>query len=143
MPAPAAYTETTLAEYMRDTLKNVAVDLGWTDVTPTTGHFRKPVSDVAVKLGVANVAESTAPVELIQLHARVAAWQEAVEAYTTAYYMGGLARSLRRDQLWDHARAMLAQAQLELDEFEHDDAIVSGGPTAIPRSGVVGVRIVW
>lgn len=144
MPAPTTYTEETLAEYMLATLKQVATDLGWTSTDPNTGNYREPVHTVEVALGVTDIADTAAPVELIRLQADVAVWQEAVEAYTTAYYIGGLQRSLHREQLWDHARAMLNDAKAALASYQRrQDQQDEGTRGAVPSSGVVKLKPVW
>jgi hypothetical protein len=144
VPAPSSYTEETLAQYMLDTLKNVAVDLDWLDTTPGTGSYVEPVNDVEVALGVSDVAESSAPVALVRLQADVAAWRSALEAYTTAYYVGGLSRTLHREQLWDHCRAMLAMAEGALTAYLAEEVAVDSGVVgATAGSGYVPITFVW
>lgn len=144
MPAPSSYTETTLAQYMLDTLKNVAVDLDWLNTTPVTGDYVQPVNDVEVALGVSDIADSTASVALIRLQADVAIWRSALEAYTTAYYVGGLSRTLHREQLWDHCRAMLSLAEGALAAFLAEElAVDSGTVGAVAGSGYVPITFVW
>ena len=144
MPAPSAYTEETLAAYMQDVLKQVAIDLDWLDTTPVTGSYVEPVHNVEIGLGVADIADSMAPVAHIRLQADVAAWKAAVEAYTTAYYIGGLSRTLHREQLWEHARQMLALAEAALDEYLAGEVAVDTGLVgAVPGSGMLPIKFVW
>lgn len=117
MPAATVHTEATLAAYMQSTLKEIATDLGWLDTTPVTGNYVRPVNNVEQALGVTDISLSTDATRLIELHADVQIWTEALGAYVRAYAAGGIQRNLQRQQLFDHARIMLLEAQTALAAY--------------------------
>ena len=117
MPTLAIHTETTLAEYMKATLKEVAVDLDWLDTTPVTGSYVRPVNNVEQTLHVTDIELSTEPTRYIELVSDVEIWTEALGAYVRAYAAGGIQRNLQRQQLFDHCRVMLLEAQTKLTAY--------------------------
>lgn len=144
MPAPTLRTEQELADFMRATIKEIADDLGWLDTTPISGDYNKPVHDVELTLGVSDIALSVEPSERIALEARVAIWLNVTEAYVRAYRLGGLSRDVHRNQLWDHAKAMLDEAQADLKSYnEAVTSVALGQQGGMPRSGSVPISIMW
>lgn len=120
MPVVTVHTEQSLADYMKSTLKEVATDLGWLDTTPVTGNYVRPVNVVEQQLRVADIVDSTAPTRHIELVSDVAIWTEALGAYVRAYAAGGIQRNLQRQQLFDHCRVMLLEAQTALAAYMNE-----------------------
>lgn len=145
MPAPTGFTELALANYMRAEIQGIADDLGLLDTTPVTGNYVKPVTDTEVALGVTDVAVASQSVGLIQVHAKVQIWTYVVAAYVRAFSVGGLARTLARNQLFDHARYMLETAKADLAHYGEDqlEQETGQGASPVPLSGALAIKQVW
>lgn len=146
MPLVATYTNKSLAEYMSSIAVRQVDDLGWTSGNPTDdtdlGNFEQPVMDVAMEMGVQDISE--VPIEGVyelRLRARVATWQSLAEAYVGLYQIGGLSRTLYRQQLYEHCVQMWDRALQGLLTFLANDEMVTGGGRA--HSEVRRVKIVW
>lgn len=109
MPVPTSYTEATLAAFQVDALGNLATALGW---TAATSAVVEAVTDTLLAYGVSDVA-TAADIPRLRALARVAIWQ-AVARATAGYFKFAVETlSFDRDQVHDHALAMIAEAERE------------------------------
>lgn len=107
MPLPAAYTDDALAAFVVRELGLVATQLDWVAETP---RVAEAVIDAVAAYGTASAAQATDIAKLRAL-ARVAAWSAAVGATAGNYAVAADGQSFDRQQVHDHARAMLAEAE--------------------------------
>ncbi len=119
MPLPAAYTDDALAAFVVRELGGVATQLDWVAETP---RVAEAVMDAVAAYGVASVALATDTAKLRAL-ARVAAWAAAASATAGHYDFSTDGQSFNREQVHEHARAQLAEA-------ERQAAALGVGPAA-------------
>lgn len=127
MAVPTAYTETSLAEYMRvGVLRETADVLGW----DTNQPLAEAVTDTLIAYGVATVTTAT-NIPRLRALARVAAWQAAADATTGDYQFSSIGGTYNRQQM--HSQALL---QLELAQVA---AAVYRLPTSAghPKIGII------
>lgn len=110
MPVPTAYTEAALRTFMVTDLSDVGVILGWTTATL---EVSEAVYDVALWLGVSDVASYTASMDTLRKLARVAIWRAAVKALGARYTFAEDQQSFQRSDLQKHAREALALAEAD------------------------------
>jgi hypothetical protein len=142
MPLNETHTYETFVAFMKDTVdEQTATDLGWTDATEGDGDYETQVNNCLRQMAVSTVEDvPAARVHELELRGAVQIWKKAVTEYVRAYDAGGAARVLSRDQLFQHARIMLTNAEAELEKFlagEIDDTsrgLIAGGAysTSIP-----------
>ena len=132
MPLPTAYTEATLAGYMQRTLKHFAGVLGWTEVA----DYSDAVNE-AVRLYGAESVEAATNLMRLEDIARAVVWKHAMQGAAGDFTFGGLAGTYNRDQLFQHAKTMLA---IESDNVTHRWGIVlksaDAGSTSTPLTAV-------
>lgn len=104
MPAPQSYSDASLAQFMVAELGGIAGVLSW---TVGSGAVAEAASDTAVILGVA-VADAT-NMATLRAVARLAIWRMAEGALSVAYDETTEGQSLKRSQMWDHAKAMVTR----------------------------------
>lgn len=151
MALPEVYTANNLAQSMLKWSTTVGVDLGWTvpaepEADPDdAGSLEEPINDLLSEMYFDSL--ELVPAERhheLRLRARVHLWTFATESYVTAYSVGGLARTLARGQLFDHANLMLARAEQKLAAFLLAEQLAEGGPPiGTPTSGTLYVIPVW
>jgi hypothetical protein len=143
---PVVYTNKTLAEYMHRLATRQVNDLGWTTGDPNVptdlGNYQDSVDSLAFEMGVTDIAD--VPDENIyelRLRSRVILWQTLAEAYVGLYAIGGLARQLARQQLYEHCVQMWDKATLALANFLEGAAISNSGGAA--HSEARRIKVVW
>lgn len=112
MPVKTSYTEAELADFMHGRLRRVAASLGWT----SPASYSEAVEDTLRAYGVADIS-SVADVPRLLALATVEAWRAAVTSITPRTDTTQDGRTVRRSQYYDHARAMLADAETKADGF--------------------------
>lgn len=111
MALPAFYTEPTLAEFMRSTLKQVAKDLDWTD----DESFAEPINDVLLAYGEGVIDLSQCPdIQRLRALARIAAWKAAEEATVGDYDTASAQDDDKRSQVHAQAKAQRREAETAL-----------------------------
>lgn len=143
MPIPNDYTRDTLAAKLQAILESTASIIGWTDITVPGGDYDNIIEAVESQLFVADVADATDKL-LVELHSAVEAWRAVSAQEVTAYTIAGFREIANRDQVFDHARAMFNEAQLELQRYIGSIIIEDLGiPSGIPYSVTIKVKAVW
>lgn len=142
MPAPTTYDETTLTQYMLDITTKAAINMGWSDPT-LNADFTEAVNEVAIQVGVADIADFVGNIELIRLHGRVEIWRAVMAGNVPAYDIGGTLEVLRRSQMFDHARLMFLDAEADLAFFLNQAVQVDTGLPKIPYSTMLPIKAVW
>lgn len=150
MALPVVYTANELAQSMLKWSTTVGIDLGWTvpddGLDPDdAGSLEEPINDLLSEMHF-DTLEDVPPTRHheLRLRARVQLWTFATESYVTAYSVGGLARTMARGQLFDHANLMLARAEQKLAAFLLAEQLAEGGPpVGTPTSGTLYVIPVW
>lgn len=142
MPAPTAYTEATLTQYMLDITTKAAINMHWDDVT-LNADFTEAVSEVEIQVGVADIADFIGNIELVRLHAQIETWRAVMAGNVTAYDVGGTLEVLRRSQMFDHARLMFLDAEAALVLFLNQGLQESTSVPKIPYSTMLPVKAVW
>lgn len=146
MPVVSTYTNKTLAQYMERLATRQVTDLAWTSGDPTDdtdlGSFQDQVDTLALEMEATDIADIPEEnVYELRLRARVALWQSLAEAYVGLYRIGGLARTLDRQQLYEHCVQMWDRSLNALMKFLAVDALsVYGG---VPHSEVRRIKPVW
>lgn len=124
MPVPAFYSEASLAAFMVVELGTVADALGWVPGTPRVEYA---VQDVAVVLGVADVATVTDIASLRAL-ARLEIWRAARAGLVDRYRVSIDGQALDRQQMFEHVTAMLAEAEQQAAAVGVGTAVLSINP---------------
>ena len=141
MALPTIYTEETLAAFMRDCLKTIAKDLGWTTDAP----FAEPINETLLAYspnGVTPIADATDIARLRAL-ARIEAWRAVVEGTTGDYDASSKDDEMKRSQVNAQAKSALADARNQLTELLDDRAVAAAVPEPTQYSGVVRVVSTW
>lgn len=124
MPAPTAYTESQLADFMLDELGGTASALGWEFGTP---QLLRAVYAVARMLDVADVATVTDMTALEAL-ARLSIWRAAQAGSSHRYRITTDGQTLDLQQVFDHAVLMVKH---------YTDQCISLGVPGVGGSGTV------
>jgi hypothetical protein len=142
MALQTTHTYDTFVTFLKNTVDtDTATSLGWTDATEDTGHYDQQVNNSLRPMGFTTVEDvPAARVHELELRGAVEIWEKAVAEYVRAYDAGGAARTLSRDQLFQHAKFMLQRAEAELATFlvgttdETDRGLINGGgySTSVP-----------
>jgi len=118
MAAPTSYTETTLADFMKAAIGDLATTLGWT-ATPT--NYQEPVNETLLAYGVTDITtiSGTANIRKLRAIARVQVWRQVVAAVAGDFDFEADDGKFSRSQVQEMARQALALA-------ESDAAAVGG-----------------
>ncbi len=116
MPAPSAYTESTLADFMLDELGGTASALGWAFGAP---QLMRAVYAVERLLGVSDVASVT-DMAALEVLARLAIWRAAKAGLADRYRVSTDGQAIDRQQHFDHAALMVA-------EYEQQASAIGAG----------------
>lgn len=116
MSIPSSYTETTLADYMNDTLKNVADLLGW---SPANNDYAEAINETLLSCGVDLISEITGreAIRRMRAFARMHVWQSVVNATAGNYDFSADAGRFNRSQIHEQALENLQAAQVEVLSF--------------------------
>ena len=114
MPVPTSMTEQNVADYMHAVLSDVATDLGFT--ATSLGSYEEAIYDVALALGVGDVADETDMAKL-RTFARLYAWKHALAAASARYDVADGTQSLKRSQMVDGIKEALAEAQSDASGY--------------------------
>lgn len=128
MPVVTSYTEATLATFMvGGSRAETAAALSW---TTASGAITEAVGRAERLLGVSDVADATdmAKVEAV---ARLVFWRAAKAGLTPAADWAVDNESLKKSQLWEHAKAMVLDAEAECADL---------GIAGVGGSGVVTIH---
>lgn len=122
MPAPVAYTEAELADYLITALGETATVLGWTSATD---QVEEAVNDALLAYfgGAGDVADAT-DIPKLRALVRVAAWQSVVRWTATRYHFAEGTAEFDRQQVHDQALKALAEA-------EREAGLVGAGPALV------------
>jgi hypothetical protein len=104
MPAPTAYTEEALGEFMLTVLGVVGQVLQY-----TSASFGEEVSDTLLAYGVADIAQAT-DIKKLRALAKVAAWQKANDDLVAFYDYQADGGKFDRSQMQAMAEKALASA---------------------------------
>lgn len=119
MAAPSAYDENTLADYMQAALGQTATAL---DLEAAEGDFTEAVNDALLLYGADSIDDAT-DIDKLRAAARLAAWRM-VEAQTAAHYQRRVGDvSLNRQQIHEHAVAMVRRMRVEAFKYGIDHSI--------------------
>lgn len=115
MPIPTAYSEAELAQFAVTQLGDLATALGW---VPETPQVAEAVNDALVGYfgGSGAIADAT-DVPKLRALGRVAVWRAAARATAGHYRFGADQMSFDRQQVHEHAVAMLGEAEREAAVF--------------------------
>lgn len=127
MAAPTSYTESTLATFMLDCLKDVATALGWTALA----NVQEAVNETLLAYGVDSIASVAGRENIRKLRAlaRVEVWRLVVAAVSGDYDFKAGQESFSRSQVHEQALKSLAQAQADAAEFAPTYAVGVGSIT--------------
>lgn len=114
MAPPTSYTETTFGAYLEDVLANMAVMLGWTQAG---NSFDEVINETLLAMGQTDIANVT-DIRAIRAIGRLKAWQAVAMALASDYDFSADGASYSRSQAFEHAKAMINEAQLEAAEFD-------------------------
>lgn len=109
MAIPASYTETTLADFMKDQLKTIATVLSW---STTPDDYQEAVNEALLAYGETTIANITGAANLRKLRAlaRAEVWKAAMAAVSGDFDFSADGGSYKRDQVFQHIKDMLSQA---------------------------------
>lgn len=109
MPAPTAYTEPELCQFLVLQLGELAPALAW---VPEDPRVQEAVTDALLAYGAATIAAAT-DIAVLRAHGRVAIWRAVARATAGHYRFGADQMTFDRAQVHEHAVAMLAEAERE------------------------------
>lgn len=118
MPAPASYTEQTLAQYMHTIITNddkvteLVTTLLW---NVANGSYEEAVNEAMLVMGVSDVTSLTSLESIRQLRAvaRMELWRLVVQRTVASIQVSDGVTAVSRQQIWEHAKAMLEMATAE------------------------------
>lgn len=114
MPVPTSYTEETFGQYLEKVLGHTATMLGWSQAG---GSFDEILNETLLTMGETDVANVT-DIRQIRAIGRLQAWTAAAQALAGEYDFSADGASYSRSQAFEHAKAMVSQAQLEAAEYD-------------------------
>jgi hypothetical protein len=117
MPIPLSYTETGLAQYMKDVLKDTAFAINWLDVP---GNYVEAVNDTILAYGVDTIAEAT-DMQRLRTIARREVWKAVASTSAGNYRFGSDREVYFRNQIYEHALSEYTRAAQEAAKFVTDD----------------------
>jgi hypothetical protein len=107
MPAPMAYTEPELGQFLAEELTDIGTVLDWDG---EHAQVRRAVRDTARLLGLTDVADATNAAQVERVGA-VAIWRRACLALASRYTVAEDQQSFQRSDLYKHATANLARVE--------------------------------
>ena len=116
MPYPSSYTEATLKDYMHTVLADVATVLGWGTAT----HYGEAVNEAVAAYGVSDVTTIAGTENLYKLRAlaRREVWRAACGALAAKFDFSADGHSVKRSDLYNHAKEELARAEADAMPFD-------------------------
>jgi hypothetical protein len=109
MPIPAAYDETSLAEFMHNELGPVAKVLGYTEPNGNAGVYQEAVNEVMLALGVTDLLRAP-DIRKVRALARRQAWTMANNGLATKYDYSADGASYNRSQMFTQVKQALDRA---------------------------------
>lgn len=109
MAAPSTYTETTLAEFMQDTLQDVATAMDW---TATPDDYQEAINETLLMMQVDAISEVTGRenIKKLRVYARVEVWRQVMAATSGDYDFAADGGNYKRSQVHEQAKANYAMA---------------------------------
>lgn len=121
MALPTSYDDTTLAAYMKDgVLRATGLVLGL-----VIADYAEAVNEVAALLGTTIAGAPN--VARLRILARREAWRLAMQQASGDYGYSEDGAQSSRQQIFDHAKEMFAQAERDLASFDSDNPGAGGG----------------
>jgi len=117
MAAPMSYTESTLAEFMLECLKDVATALGWTGLS----DVQEAVNETLLAYGVSDIASATEIRKLRGL-ARREVWRQVRSATAGDYDFSADGGSYHRSQIHAQAKLEFALAESAASIYDAESA---------------------
>jgi hypothetical protein len=116
MAYPSSYSEATLKGYMHDVLSDTATVLGWATAT----NYGEAVNEAVAAYGADDITTITGRENLYKLRAlaRREVWRAACGALAAKFDFSADGHSLKRSDLYAHAKEELARA--ETDALPYD-----------------------
>lgn len=116
MAYPSSYTEITLKDYMHTVLSDVATVLAWGTAT----HYGEAVNDTLGAYGSTAIATITGLENLYKLRAlaRREVWRAACGALAAKFDFSADGHSVKRSDLYAHAKDELARAEADALPFD-------------------------
>jgi len=119
MAAPTSYTEYTLANYMHtliandDLVNELVTTLKW---NVTNGSYNEAINETLLVLEVDDIASISGRDAIRQLRAvaRMELWRLVVQRTVPAYQVSDGVATTSRNQIWEHAKAMLEMATADV-----------------------------
>jgi hypothetical protein len=111
MPAPTAYTEKSLAEFMHSELGRVATVLGYSVGSNDAGDYAEAVNETLLVYGANTITDATS-IQKLRALARLEAWKKAVGDLTTFFKFSADGGSFERQQMFDQAKAKMESANV-------------------------------
>jgi hypothetical protein len=115
---PTAYTEAELAAYLHDTLNagGYADDLGW---VVADGDYDEVVNDALIAIEADAIEDVSGRTSIARLRAlgRVALWRRVMAATIAEADTRVGNASVSMGKIHDHARAMLAEAEADANQY--------------------------
>jgi hypothetical protein len=114
MPVPTSYSESQFAAYLVTTLDTLEQVLNWDQGDP---RVREAVADALLDYGVSDIADAT-DIRKLRALGRRAIWRAVANATAGFYAFTDVGQQqFSRQQIHDHAVAMLKQAEVESLEW--------------------------
>jgi hypothetical protein len=114
MPVPTSYSESQFAAYLVTTLDTLEQVLNWDQGDP---RVREAVSDALLDYGVSDITEAT-DIRKLRALGRRAIWRAVANATAGFYAFTDVGQQqFSRQQIHDHATAMLKQSETEALEW--------------------------
>lgn len=109
MPVPTFTDETHFASYLTLVLGRGVMD----DLGIDTPALLLPVHDALLDYGVTDIAAAT-NLQKLRALGKVRAWEYVASEYAAQYRVSSDNQTAERQQKWDHAKAMLANAKADV-----------------------------
>lgn len=119
MAAPASYTETALADYMKAVLGPVATALGW---TTTPDDYQEAVNETLLMYGVDAIGDVSgrASIQKLRAFARVQVWVQVVAAVSGDFDFEADGGRYDRSQMQEMALENLSLAESAAMAYGYD-----------------------
>lgn len=127
MAAPTSYTETTFKEYLHTVLGAMAAGLGWTVVG---GEYDEPVNETLLAYAVDDIASAT-DIRKLRALGRCELWRAVMAAIVGDYDFRADGGDYKRSQVYKHAAAQLAQAEMDAIVYDVWYAVQVGTLTCV------------
>jgi hypothetical protein len=109
MALPAAYTDTTIANYLHQVIGTAAAALGW---TVAGNSYSEVINDTLLALGIEDVADATS-IAALRAAARFYVWRAVADATTGMHRFSLDQQSFDMRQVHQNAVARQQQAESE------------------------------